>query len=77
MLLATSAYEQRERAAYWRSGLITAAIVNSNRGKSQRPAKPEDFMPRRKSRPQSAERMAELLKAATVAMGGEVMTGGD
>lgn len=75
MVLAIRAYEQRERAAYWRSGLITSAIVNQHRGRGQRAATPEDFMPQQKPvQPQSPSMMAEIMKAATIAMGGEVLT---
>lgn len=77
VILAIDAYEQRERAAYWRSGLMTAAIVNANRKPGSRAARPEDFVPRRRRRqPQTPEQMAAMLRAATIAMGGEVITGG-
>lgn len=76
-MLAIDAYERRERSAYWRSGLVAASIVNANRKKGQRAVTPEDFIPEKRRQPQSAVQMAEMLKAATVAMGGQVITGGD
>ncbi len=78
VVLAIDAHEQRERAAYLRAGLITSAILNVNRRTGQRPAKPEDFVPsRRRRHPQTAVQMAAMLKAATIAMGGQVISGGD
>lgn len=76
VVLAIDAHERRERADYWRTGLITSAIVNTNRRSGQRAVKPEDFVPTRQRRqPQSAVQMAGILKMATIAMGGEVRTG--
>lgn len=41
-----------EMNAFWRSGLITAMIFNTNRDpKKSQAAKPEDFMPINKSKP--------------------------
>jgi hypothetical protein len=72
-MLALDAHERRERAHYWRAGLVTAAIVNANRKKGSQQAKPEDFVPRRRRRqPQGPAQMSAILKAFTEAMGGEV-----
>lgn len=74
--LAMDAHEARERAAYWRAGLITAAVINAHRQKG-RPAKPEDFVPeprasRRAKAVQTPQQMAAALRAMTLAMGGTV-----
>lgn len=75
--LALRAHEARERAAYWRAGLIAATLVNLHRAKPGKPARPEDFIPRRRTRaaPQSAEEMRRRLEAATLALGGTVVRG--
>lgn len=57
--------------------MVAASIVNANRKKGQQAAKPEDFIPEKRREPQSAVQMAEMLKAATIVMGGQVITGGD
>lgn len=73
VLLVINAYHRRERASYWRSGLITSAIINMNRQKGSQPAKPEDFVPQvRRQNEQSPEQMAAILKAFTLASGGDV-----
>lgn len=76
MLIATDAYERREHAAFWRTGLVTAAIYNTapNRRKSARILKPDDFLPHveRPKREQSVAEMAATLKALTIALGGTV-----
>jgi hypothetical protein len=74
VLLAIKAHQQREQSADWRAGLITAALLNVHRGKGTKAAKPEDFVrkPESPREPQSPERMATLLKAYTLALGGEV-----
>lgn len=76
VLLAVAAHERRERADYWRAGLITATLINVNRRKGARAAKPEDFVPNpRRRTQQTAAQMAAMLKAATIAMGGTVSHG--
>lgn len=76
MVLATAAYERREQANYWRAGLVASAIYNVNRKKGKKALKPDDFIPRRKRRRrQTPQQMAALLKAATLALGGEVIDG--
>lgn len=71
--MAIDAYEARERAAYWRSGLITATVLNVNRKKGSKAAKPEDFVPKkRRSTTQTPKQMANQLRALTLAMGGTV-----
>lgn len=75
VMIAIEAHERRERGAYWRAGLITAALINVHRDKGSRPAKPEDFVPRRQRQirhEQTPEQMAAILKALTIASGGEV-----
>lgn len=75
-MLTVDAYLERERAAYRRAGLITAAIINVNRERGKPPVRPDDFVPRRRRRkPQTPEEMAVILKALTLAMGGEVRRG--
>lgn len=77
VLLSTSAYERREEAAYWRSGLVASAIYNVNRRKGAKTLKPGDFMPKRRKRhKQTPSEMAKILKSATVALGGEVIERG-
>jgi uncharacterized phage-associated protein len=75
-MLATQAYERREHGAYWRAGLVTAAIYNTHRKKGTKALTANDFVPKRRKKKtaQSAERMAAILKAATLRMGGEVVT---
>lgn len=34
------------QAEFWRAGMVTAMIANVHRGKTQKPFKPEDFMPK-------------------------------
>lgn len=79
--IALDAHERRERANYWRTGLVTAAIVNANLKKGGRAAKPDDFVPQprraQQARAQTPEQMASLFKLYTVAAGGEVMIRGN
>lgn len=52
---------------------MAASILNVNRAKGQRAFTPEDFVPKpRNKRPQTAVQMANILKAYTLALGGEV-----
>lgn len=77
--IALDAHERRERAAYWRTGLVTATLINVNRAKGAALAGPEDFVPtprRQRATPQSPAQMANVFHALTVAMGGEVVAGG-
>lgn len=71
-MLAIDAHEARQRAAYWRAGLIASTVINVNKTKGRR-AKPEDFVPKKKrAAAQTATQMAAKLKALTLAMGGSV-----
>lgn len=66
-----AAHEARERAAYWRAGVVASAVMRAHGVQS----KPDDFVPQKqKQRPvaQTPEQMANALKAMTKMMGGTV-----
>ena len=66
--LALTAYETRERAAYWRAGLITSAVIKAAGGN----AKPDDFVPQQRRVAQTPAQMATTLRSMTLALGGSV-----
>lgn len=69
MAIAIDAHEARERAEYWRAGLIASVVIRVHGGK----AKPGDFVPKtRRAAAQTPRQMAAKLKALTVLMGGTV-----
>lgn len=58
-----------EERADLRAGIVASTIANSNRGKGQKPYKPQQFMP--SFEPVSdEERVAQLLAKARKALGG-------
>jgi hypothetical protein len=75
VVLAMDAHDRRERAAYWRAGLVAATVANVHREKGRKAFDPEDFIPRRAEPATAAttpEQMAAALRAFTLMLGGEV-----
>jgi hypothetical protein len=65
-------HRERRRAELFNSALICSVIANVHRGKGK-PYKPDDFMPKEKTnKKMTTEEMVEMLKAITLANGGEV-----
>ena len=61
-----------DRMADIRTARICCVIANAN---SKRKFKEKDFMPKQKSEKMSAEQFVNVLKAVTLAHGGEVKLG--
>lgn len=61
------------READFQGHAQTAAMIyNVNRGKNDKPAKVEDFMPREPDPPQTTNQMLQFARMLTVAMGGTI-----
>ena len=61
--------EERED---WRAAMVASTIANVNRGKSQKPFKPEDFMPDvGGKRKKSADELLEVVEGLNAAFGGK------
>lgn len=58
--------------------MVASVIAETNRNpkKRNRPFTPADFMPKRRRGAQTPEQQAALLRALTVALGGEVRVRG-
>ena len=52
-----------EKEAFWRAGMIASVIANAHKSKKTRPFKPEDFMPkfRTKVERQSTDEIKEVM----------------
>jgi len=55
---------------HWQTGLICSVLSNINRPRGSAPAKPEDFMPKRPTAPQSAAEVKAVLNSVGVRPGG-------
>jgi len=52
-----------EQRADLRAAIVASVIANSNRGKNQKPFKPEDFMPFKEAPPKKPQTLAEQQAA--------------
>lgn len=57
------AQEAQERRIDARFAMLASILANQNRGKSQRPYRVEDFMPKHHSRPRSREELEAKIRS--------------
>lgn len=57
----------------YRAALVCSVVANVFRGKNVKPFKPDDFMPKRKTKDQTPEQILATVELLNAAFGGDVV----